>query len=140
MPMFGPDMDQVTMDFDQAFELVMPARFIVLATFSVEAAWENAVVIQYTSHPSGRSLPSPVFKGNMNRDLMRHEIIGPYDGDPDLILISAWHKKGGPSGALPWYQNKMRVQTKANITQLHFEDNTDEDFNDIIVTLETFKP
>ena len=134
--MFGPDQDKVTMDFAHAYELELAPFSSYVLSFSVEAAWENAVVIQYSRHHG--LLPPATVKGNMNRELNDHRIIGTNDAEHDVIFISAWHKRGGPSGALPWYQNKMRKQESKALVQLFFEDNTDEDFNDIVVSIQRY--
>jgi len=54
-----------------------------------------------------------------------------YDDSAHIYVVSGWHEQGAPSGALPWIQSKKRVDQVGGLTYLHFEDTSDEDFNDI---------
>lgn len=128
--MFGPDEDQAKPDFNQMYKFqILPGRNYWF-DFASNAAWENCACITRVS-----PLPAVSIKrGNYSRTLASFRL-WTYNRDGETFYISGWHKRGGPSGALPWIQSPMRVTVAEPLTFVSFEDATDEDYNDVSVEI-----
>lgn len=85
---------------------------------------------------------SPIFKGSFNgsyrRSLSDFSTPENNTGINQSFIVSGWHKRGEPSGSLPWIQSALQERPNSGGHDLNFEfeDAGDGDYNDMHVTVD----
>lgn len=129
---FGPDRSNPLMN-NQVGKVIVPPGKRANFTFSADANWENAVCI----YPEG-SEALLVEKGNYRRSLSDFSTPENNTGINQSFIVSGWHKRGEPSGSLPWIQSALQERPNSGGHDLNFgfEDAGDGDYNDMHVTVD----
>ena len=128
---FGPDSSFPSLNNNQVGRVIVPTGMRAIFKFTTHADWENAVCIY--SEVSDEELTET--RGNHGRPL--NDFITPENntGRNHTLLVTGWHKKGQPSGRLPWIQSYLQERPNSDGRNFifGFEDAGDADYDDMQV-------
>lgn len=134
MSNWGPDRN-LSLDEGKYHVVIVPANHRAEFHFSCHAWYENAAII-YAHDPTDPQVFAE--RGNYSRSLLDwHAPIVPHEAH---YMITGWHKPSPPNHRNPWVQSpRLVLQDSPRYVEVGFEDGSDFDYNDMLVTI-TIRP
>lgn len=130
MANWGPD-GNLPLQQDKLCSIEVPANCRAEFQFSCESWYENAIII-YANNPLDPQVYSA--RGNYARTLS--DWIAPITPQSATYLVTGWHKNGPPQHDMQWEQSPLVIKSRSDTyIEVGFEDGSDYDYNDILLTV-----
>ena len=130
MANWGPE-GNLSLNQDQICIVQVPQNCRAEFSFSCESWYENTIII-YANNPIDPQVLAT--RGNYSRHLT--DWIAPITPQTSSYMITGWHKNCPPQHDRKWHQSIQYVKSRSDsFIEVGFEDGSDYDYNDILVTI-----
>lgn len=130
MANWGPDRS-LALDSGKVHVVTVPANHRAEFQFSCNAWYENAAII-YADDPTDPQVLCE--RGNYSRSLSDWN--APIVGIEAKYMITGWHKDSPPNHRNAWIQSERLIHADTSrYVEIGFEDASDYDYNDVLVTV-----